>query len=307
MTPASTHDLITACLPTDGRTLVLGGPPALLDAVRARSATAELWEGGPAEGSFDAVIVAQPLVEITDPAARVQELAGALGPEGRLVLVAPTTSHAAARLGLALDPPSPEELSRAAAVAWPATRDLLGCAGLHVWWDLPVTAPLLRGSGVDDADVSADVLAAIGSEPDARIDAVVVVAGVRPAPPEDRALLTALVGELAELRASAAEDHRRLTELSRGAEHASRAIDEAAQLRAEVAKLRLELDAATADATVRADYVAELEDQLSRLEDRLARGFVRLGARADAAMLRHERLGRVHALGGRLLRMIRGR
>lgn len=308
MTPLATTDLIAACVPDKGRVVVIAGDQDLVDAIERRAETVEhATRSSDVAGDVAAVVIGTPLDRLPDPIDHLKGLAATLASTGRIVATAPTTTHAALRLGLDAEPPHPDELVRIASVAWPATKDLLESCGLHPWWELPVTAPLLAGSGVEDHAVSPEVLASVSDEPGARIGAVVVVAGVRPLPSDDHLLLASLSAELAELRWTAADLHRRVGELSRDADRAAHAAIDTAQLRAEVVGLRLEAEASLAGAEVAAEYIAELEVEARRDADRLSRGFARIGSRIDDQMLQDEHLGRVHALGGRLLRALRRR
>lgn len=299
--PSSAWDLLAAAIPRGAAVLAPDADPELVDALAARGCAL----APDAADDVAVAVVGRRLDRVDDARQVLKDLAARLRTDGVVLLVAPTATHAALRLGLTDPPPGPEELTRVGAVAWPATTDLLEDAGLHPWWDLPVRSSPLEGTGIEPSAFSPDLLASLESDLSSRATAVVVAAGTGPRPAADGDLVAPLVAEVALLRqaldALDAENRR----LGRDADAADALRQRSAELRTQVLGLRAELDAQRGTGTMHEQYIADLERQLDEELDHRRRGFLRLALRLDRWMLEDPRGRRVHAQGGRAIRGLR--
>lgn len=299
-----TWELIAAAVPRHTRVLAPDAPGALVELLAGRDCdvvTAATHDGAT---EVEVAILPRVLDQVDDPRQAIKDLSGRLQPTGMLLVVAPSTWHAALRIALG-EPGAPDALARAAAIAWPATLELLEELDLHVWFDLPVHGGVLDGTGIDPRSVTAEVVDGLRSDPTRATTAVVVASGRDPRPEGDGDLVGALVAEMATLRHQArllTEDNARL---ARDADAANLLRARSAELRAQVHGLRAELDAITSMETLHERYISDLEQQLDSEQASRSRGFFRLALGADRWMLADPRRRRIHRLGGRGIRALR--
>jgi hypothetical protein len=300
-----TWELIAAAVPHGARVLAPEAPAGLVQRLTDRSCAVSTEVG--AHEPVEVAVLARTLDLVDDPRQLVKDLAARLAPGGLILLVAPTAAHAALRIALGA-PTAVDPLARAAIVAWPATIDLLEDLGLHLWFDLPVAAGLLAGTGIEPSTVSPEVLATLEGDPDRSATAVVVAAGPDPRPTGDGDLVGALVAETATLRHRIDELSSVNRDLVRDADAARQLRERSSELRAQVVGLRAELDAIQSSESLRDQYIASLEQELDDERDQRSRGIFRLALRIDRHMLASPLLRRLHRVGGRAVRALdRGR